>query len=58
MIIVKYGDLKKKQKKTRWKAACYDCGCNIENSFNKTNSLYFKCSHERTWDESDEEEEE
>jgi len=30
----------------------------IEDSFNKINTLYFECGHERTWDESDEEEEE
>ena len=29
----------------------------IEDSFNKTNSLYFECHHERTWEESEEEEE-
>lgn len=30
----------------------------IEDSYNKVNSLYFECSHERTWDEHEEEEEE
>lgn len=29
MIIVKYGDLKKKQKKTRWNAKCDECGCKV-----------------------------
>lgn len=29
----------------------------IEDSYNRTNSLYFECSHERTWDEHEEEEE-
>lgn len=29
MIIVKYGDLKRKQKKTRWNAKCEDCGCKV-----------------------------
>lgn len=30
----------------------------IEDSYDKTNSLYFECSHERTWDEIEEEKEE
>lgn len=30
----------------------------VEDSYNKVNTLYFECSHERTWDESTEEEEE
>lgn len=30
----------------------------IEDSFNRENSLYFECSHECTWDEHEEEEEE
>ena len=29
MIILKYGNLKRKQKKTRWKATCDDCGCRV-----------------------------
>lgn len=29
----------------------------IEDSFNKTNSLYFECQHERTWEEREESEE-
>lgn len=29
MIILKYGDLKRKQKKTRWKATCEECGCKV-----------------------------
>lgn len=30
----------------------------IEDSYNKSNTLYFECYHEQTWDESEEEEEE